>query len=350
MAKRRADDIWGTGVYSNQVPNYYGPQPSFTFEDPAPPLSPRAAAARAIAELNNPLAVRRLQEVANSSLCCTCSSRAPEASNNRTSPVGPLQGSDGDYLPVGHLAPAEVKTAVNAIIANAINPSQYTSPYKSPDTTQNIAPQHAEHLGGGASRRTAPRTTQSSAFVGGINGNTSRRMSSFTEFGFVATDHRGFPQPPAPYISPYASVASAVSGTYTHDGPDPIRYVSPYGPPSASGAGGSFGVIRFGNHGGSGSAGDSSNGGNKGPIAGPIPTPRYTQKAMGNTGGGTAYYVSHSAGEAGRDRGGLAPRASSNAPRGGFRQGGTGSGQGSIGRGSSLVPVDDDTDTDEEIF
>ena len=191
---------------------------------------------------------------------------------------------------------------------------------------------------------------QSNAFAGNAGGNNICRNSPFTESGPVGNNQRGFSQPPAPYISPYASVASVVSGTYNLDGPDPIRYVSPYGPPYASGTGGSFGVIRLGNHGRSGSAGGSSNGDNRGPVAGLIPTPRYTPKAMGNTGGGTAYYVSKSSQEASRDRGGLAARDSSSAPRGGFAEVVAGSNQGSIGHGSTAFAADDDTDTEEEIL
>ncbi|KAK0102015.1 hypothetical protein ONS96_005983 [Cadophora gregata f. sp. sojae] len=312
FAKRRADDIWGTGVYSNQVPHDYGHQFQPANEVPALPPSPRSAAARV--EATKGLRARRLKEATeNPHLCCACADRVNQAPNNNEPPVGPLQGSDGDYLAVGHLAPIEVKTAVNSINFNAANPNptQYISPY------------------------TIPRTT-----------------NAYKTFSSTANNAATFPHRPASYQSPYALLAS---GHYTHTAPDPTRYVSPYGNPTAGITGGSFGVIRLGNAGRSGSMGGSSNGGNRGPIAGPIPTPRYTAKTANNTGGGKAYYVNfYSTAESG-DRGEVAVTASSSTPHGapdrtglgGFANDGPGSARGSAHHDASALS-DGDT-TDDEI-
>ncbi|PVH81109.1 hypothetical protein DL98DRAFT_654289 [Cadophora sp. DSE1049] len=354
MAKRRADDIWGTGVYSNQIPHDYGREIPVPVEVPAPPLSPKSGAARA--ESNKGLAVHRLQEATDSSLCCACADRATPASNNNRPPIGPLQGSDGDYIPIGHLAPAEVKTAVNAIISNAANPNQtqYISPYAFTHTTNGGGPAPAGHSGGRTSSRISPYTTQGRGPTENTGGSTSSQLSPYAASSSAENNARGFSQPPASYISPYAPLAS---GHYTHTAPDPIRYVSPYGPPAGGGAGGSFGIIRLSNHGRSDSAGGSSNGGTRGPMAGPIPTPRYTLKPANNTGGGTAYYISSFSRNATANSGRVDSRGSSSAPRGivgrggarGFANDGPGSGRGDTDHGTSVISGDDDIDTDEEI-
>ncbi|PVH74414.1 hypothetical protein DL98DRAFT_594139 [Cadophora sp. DSE1049] len=304
--KPRDRSLWLTGPHSLVFDYDYPNTAPVDLQVPAPPLANPLAQPAIV----RPAPIRpekALPQAPPKAPANKSSSETPrQASAHIMPPASPMQVAVKDSLPVISPESAERKGAVDAILANPLGPNPFSPRHDSAKLMATIDALVANPLPiNPYSLRQASVNTISEASLIQVSANKSLPTKSPASAELEAADDTIIvkPLPLKPYNSGYPNsgytgsprqYASAYGATgFGNTAGRPFEYISPYLPSTTNAVGAKFGILRFATAGAAGSVGGSSAGGptmSAGPIAGPIPLPRYTEVAK-NKGGGAAYQV-----------------------------------------------------------